>query len=68
MKTPFHRFFAPFDSESRIEGGPVAAGAVTPNSAPPTEAGEQTEMMTRARRRNEHRALGNRPALRGDRN
>ena len=49
MKNPFHIHHAPIGSERPLEGVPVASGAGS-ESAPPSEVGEQTEMLTRLRR------------------
>ena len=61
MRAPFQRFFASVVSESGIEGTLVASGVVTPNSAPATEACEQTEMLTRSRRRKRASGTGEAP-------
>jgi hypothetical protein len=51
MKNLFHRFHAPAGPEGSIEGLPIASAAVTGDPAA-SEIGEQTEMLTRLRRRN----------------
>ena len=58
MKNPFHAFHAPTRSETPVEGPPIASGAV-PRDPAAAEIGEQTEMMTRLRRRNRVGELSN---------
>jgi len=52
MINPFHTFRKPVRSESFVEGPPVASGVLAAEPAVEPEVGEQTEMLTRARRRN----------------
>jgi hypothetical protein len=51
MKNPFHKFHRPVGPEASIEGLPIASDAVVSDTAA-SEIGEQTEMLTRLRRRN----------------
>jgi hypothetical protein len=52
MKNPFHAFRKPVPFESSVEGPPVTSGVLEADPAVEPEVGEQTEMLTRARRRN----------------
>jgi hypothetical protein len=52
MKNPFNAFHTPIDSEPKVEGLPIASGAVSAGSAFPSGGGEQTEILTRLRRKN----------------
>ena len=52
MKNPFHAFWKPVAPENSVEGLPIASAALTAEPAAGPEIGEQTEMLTRARRRN----------------
>ena len=57
MKNPFRAFWRPVAPENSVEGFPIALAALTAEPAIASEVGEQTEMLTRARRRNRVGAL-----------